>query len=165
VEVVSDRVASRRVHFTLVTLITVACDREHCYDKKSPVSILSFSDRRIDIASYTYYRSSRVASRYVSLLLLLYDKKPNSIALSSSLAGRDQISLHYPARDQLMSRSATSSRAGSRAASELDEDLRVHVVCVSQAKFHYAIQLANTSQAGLQPARKLEADLLASKIA
>jgi len=36
----------------------------------------------------------------------------------------------------------TSSRAGSRAASELDED----VECVSQAKFHYAVQLASRSQ-------------------
>jgi len=72
--------------------------------------------------------------------------KPNPITLSSSLAGRrpvrDQIPLHYPPCDQHASRSATSSRAGSRAASELGEDLRVHVVRVSQAKFHYAVQLA-----------------------
>jgi len=54
--------------------------------------------------------------------------KPNSITLSSSLAGRrlarDQIPLHYPACDQLANRSATSSRAGSlaglRPASELN---------------------------------------------
>jgi len=46
----------------------------------------------------------------------------------------------------------TSSRAGSRAASELGKDLRVHVVCVSQAKFHYAVQLATSSRAGRRPA-------------
>jgi len=44
--------------------------------------------------------------------------KPNSITLSSSLASRrpvrDQIPLHYPACDQLASRSATNSRAGRR---------------------------------------------------
>jgi len=27
----------------------------------------------------------------------------------------------------------------------------VHVVCVSQAKFHYAVQLATSSRAGLRP--------------
>ena len=52
----------------------------------------------------------------------------------------------------------TSSRAGLRAASELGEDLRVHVVCVSQAKFHYAVQLATSSRADLRPARKLVAE-------
>jgi len=49
----------------------------------------------------------------------IYTFKPNSITLSSSLAGRipvrDQILLHYPACDQLASRSATSSRAARRA--------------------------------------------------
>jgi len=115
--------------------------------------------------------------------------KSNSITLAISVAGRkpvrDKIPLHYPVCDQLASRSATSSRAGSRAASELDEDMRVHFVCVSQAKFHYAGELASRSQtssrpnsitlsslrAGLRPARELVADLLlvvdllASKIA
>jgi len=42
--------------------------------------------------------------------------KPNFVTLSSSLAGRrpvrDQILLHYPACNQLASRSVTSSRAG-----------------------------------------------------
>jgi len=51
-------------------------------------------------------------------------EKPNFITLSSSLAGRrpvrDQILLHYPACNQLASRSATSSRAGRRPASEQD---------------------------------------------
>ena len=55
---------------------------------------------------------------------------------------------------QLASRSVTSSRAGSRASSELDEDLRVHVECVSQAKFHFAVQLATSSRACLRPARE-----------
>ena len=111
--------------------------------------------------------------------------KSNSITLAISVAGRkpvrDKIPLHYPVCDQLASRSATSSRA----ASELDEDMRVHFVCVSQAKFHYAGELASRSQtssrpnsitlsslrAGLRPARELVADLLlvvdllASKIA
>jgi len=81
--------------------------------------------------------------------------KPNSFTLSRSLAGRrpvrDQIPLNYSACDQLASRSVTSSRAGSRASSELDEDLRVHVVCVSQAKFHYTVQLASTSQTSSRP--------------
>jgi len=76
-------------------------------------------------------------------------QKPNSITLSSSLAGRrpvrNQIPLHCPACDQLASRSVTSSRAGSRAAREMVEDLRVHVVCVSQAKFHYVVQLPTSS--------------------
>jgi len=84
--------------------------------------------------------------------------------MSSLLAGRrpvrDQIPLHYPACDQVASRSATSQRPGSRAASELDEDLRVHVVCVSQAKFYYTVQLTTSSLVGL----RLVADLLASKI-
>jgi len=62
--------------------------------------------------------------------------RPNCITLSSSLADRDQ----------LASRSGTSSRA----ASELDEDLRVHVVCVSYAKFHYAVLLV---LAGRRPVR------------
>ena len=39
---------------------------------------------------------------------------------------KSQIPLHYPACDQLASRSSTSSQAPS----ELSEDLRVHVVCV-----------------------------------
>jgi len=64
---------------------------------------------------------------------------------------RDQIPLHYPACDQVASRSATSSPAGLRAASELGENLRVHVVCVSQAKFHYAVQLASRSQTSSRP--------------
>jgi len=34
----------------------------------------------------------------------------------------------------------------------MDEDLRLHVVCVSQAKFHYAVQLATSSRAGRRPA-------------
>ena len=89
--------------------------------------------------------------------------KPNSITLSSSLAGRrpvrDQIPLQYPACDQLASTSAISSRAGSRAARELGEDLHLHVLCVSQAKFHYAVQLAT------RQARELVAEILASKIA
>jgi len=34
-----------------------------------------------------------------------------------------------------------------------------------KAKFHYAVQLATSSRAGLRPARELVADLLASKIA
>jgi len=49
--------------------------------------------------------------------------KPNSITLSSSLAGRrpfrDQIPLHYPVCDQLASRSTTISRYDSRAGCEL----------------------------------------------
>jgi len=75
------------------------------------------------------------------------------------------IPLHYPACDQLASRSATSSRTGLRAASELVEDLRVHVVCVSQAKLHYAVQLASRSQTSsrpntitLRPARRLASE-------
>jgi len=40
---------------------------------------------------------------------------------------------------------ATTSRAGLRAASELDEDLCVRVVFVSQSKFHYAVQRASRS--------------------
>ena len=55
---------------------------------------------------------------------------------------------------------ATSSRAISRAARELDEDLRMHVVCVSQAKFHYAVQLAIISRACRRPARELEWNLV-----
>ena len=51
----------------------------------------------------------------------VYCLQLNSISLSSSLAGRrpvhHQIPLHYPACDQLARRSATSSRAGSRASS------------------------------------------------
>jgi len=83
--------------------------------------------------------------------------KPNSIRQSSSLAGRrpvrDQIPLHYPACDLLAGRSATSWRAGSRAASKLDEDLRVHVVCVSQDKFNDTgpVQLASRSQTNWRP--------------
>jgi len=54
---------------------------------------------------------------------------------------------------------------------QLDEDLRVHVVCVSQAKFHYTVQLATSSRAGrkldnvMEFGRELVCDLLASKIA
>jgi len=106
--------------------------------------------------------------RWTSLLSVCL--KPNSITLPSSLAGsrpvRDQIPLHCPAW--------TSSWAGSQAASELDEDLHVHVVCMSQAKFHYTVQLASRSQtsswrnsimlSSLRPAHELVADLLASKI-
>ena len=40
----------------------------------------------------------------------------------------------------------SSSRAGLRPARELDDDLRVHVVCVSQAKFQYSVLLAGRSQ-------------------
>jgi len=82
------------------------------------------------------------------------------------LYNKSQIPLRYTARDQLASRSATRWRAGlgagSRAASELDEDLRVHVVCVPQAKFHYAVPLATSSRAGLRPAGELVRELLAS---
>ena len=67
-----------------------------------------------------------------------------------------QIPLRYPVDDQLARRSATSSRAGSRAASELDEDLRVHVVCVSQAKFNYAVQIASRSQTCPRAGRQLD---------
>jgi len=53
-----------------------------------------------------------------------YHLKPNSITLFSSLVGcrpaRDQIPLHYPPRYQIASRSATSSPARRRPASEQD---------------------------------------------
>jgi len=69
-----------------------------------------------------------------------------AIELASRLQTiRNQIPLRYPASDQLACRPATRLRAGLRAASELDEDLCVHVVCVSQAKFHYAVQLMTSS--------------------
>ena len=49
-------------------------------------------------------------------MFYLFYLKPNSITLSSALAGRrpvrDQIPLHCPAFDQIASRSATSARAG-----------------------------------------------------
>jgi len=58
---------------------------------------------------------------------------------------------------------------------QLVEDLRVHVVCVSQAKFHYTVQLASRSATSWRAGRKLDSvmefgrelvcDLLASKIA
>jgi len=111
--------------------------------------------------------------------------KPNYITLSmsSSLGGRrpvrDQIPLDSPACDQLASWFASCW--------QLFEDLRVHVVCVSQAKFYYAIQLASRSQTSSRPnsitlsslrsaragreldsvmkfGRELVCDLLASKI-
>jgi len=92
--------------------------------------------------------------------------RPNSIRLSSS----------RPAGEQVCDQLASQPRAGSRPASELGEDMRVHVVYVSQVKFHYAVQLASRSQissrpnsitlSSLQPARELVAlaDLLASRI-
>jgi len=80
--------------------------------------------------------------------------KPNSIMLSSSLAGiADQFATKFHYTIQL----ATSWRTGLRPARELvrelDEDVCVHVVCVSQAKFHYAVQLASRSATtGRRPA-------------
>jgi len=82
----------------------------------------------------------------------------------------------------LASRSVTNSQAGSRPASELDEDLRAHVVCVSQANFvmlssSLAVRRPTRDQiplrcpacdqlvASLRPAREPVADLLASKTA
>jgi len=87
---------------------------------------------------------------------------------------------HYKGTSLLLRRDseyklAISSRSGSQAASELDEDVRVHVVCVSQAKLHHSVQLASRSQTSLRPnsvtlsswrpARELVADLLVSRIA
>jgi len=71
--------------------------------------------------------------------------RPNSITLSSLRAARELV-----------------SQAGSRAASELDEDMRVYVVCLSQAKFHYATKFHY--QIPFQLASR-SATVLASKIA
>ena len=79
--------------------------------------------------------------------------KPNSFTLSRSLAGRrpvrDQIPLNYSACDQLASRSVTSSRAGSRASSELDEDLRAHVADQIPLRYPACDQLASRSATSL----------------
>jgi len=83
--------------------------------------------------------------------------KPNSITLSSlqQVAGQFAIKFHYTIQLATSSRAGLrpASRDGWRAASELDENLRVHVVCVAQAKFHYAVQLATSSRAGLRQAQ------------
>jgi len=75
-------------------------------------------DRQTDRPRYSVCSNRPHLASVIRYCLL----KPNSITLSSSLAGRrpasDQIPLRCLACDQLASRSATSSRGGRRPATE-----------------------------------------------
>jgi len=81
--------------------------------------------------------------------------EPNCITLSSSLAGRrpvrDQIPLHYPASDQLASRSAASSRAGRSARQRRRNGVWPEPVCNQVRAISTCWDSSNLSATGRKP--------------